>query len=139
MSSRSKARKRAVDALYAAEMRDEMATDLLTATQESVADRQNQDEIFDFAMELVSGVLANQIEIDELLSLLAQNWTLDRMPALDRAILRLGIYEIAFGNQVPAEVVISEAVALASELSTDDSPAFVNGILAGVAATRKPI
>ncbi len=139
MSSRSKARKRAVDALYAAELRDEMATDLLTATQESVADRQNQDEIFDFAMELVSGVLANQIEIDELLSSLAQNWTLDRMPALDRAILRLGIYEIAFGNQVPAEVVISEAVALASELSTDDSPAFVNGILAGVAATRKPI
>ena len=139
MSSRSKARKRAVDALYAAEMRDEMATDLLTATQESVADRQNQDEIFDFAMELVSGVLANQIEIDELLSSLAQNWTLDRMPALDRAILRLGIYEIAFGNQMPAEVVISEALALASELSTDDSPAFVNGILAGVAATRKPI
>ena len=139
MSSRSKARKRAVDALYAADMRDEMATDLLTETQESVADRQNQDEIFDFAMELVSGVLANQIEIDELLSSLAQNWTLDRMPALDRAILRLGIYEIAFGNQVPAEVVISEAVALASELSTDDSPAFVNGILAGVAATRKPI
>jgi len=139
LSSRSKARKRAVDALYAAEMRDEMATDLLTATQESVADRQNQDEIFDFAMALVSGVLANQIEIDELLSSLAQNWTLDRMPALDRAILRLGIYEIAFGNQVPAEVVISEAVALASELSTDDSPAFVNGILAGVAATRKPI
>ena len=139
MSSRSKARKRAVDALYAAEMRDEMATDLLTATQESVADRQNQDEIFDFAMALVSGVLANQIEIDELLSSLAQNWTLDRMPALDRAILRLGIYEIAFGNEVPAEVVISEAVALASELSTDDSPTFVNGILAGVAATRKPI
>ena len=139
MSSRTKARKRAVDALYAAEMRDEMATDLLLATKDSVADRQNQDEIFDFAMELVNGVLANQIEIDELLSSLAQNWTLDRMPAVDRAILRLGIYEIVFGGQVPAEVVISEAVALASELSTDDSPAFINGILAGVAATRKPI
>lgn len=139
MSSRTKARKRAVDALYAAELRDEMATDLLVATQESVSDRQNQDDIFDFAMELVNGVLANQLEIDELLSSLAQNWTLDRMPALDRAILRLGIYEIVFGNQVPAEVVISEAVALASELSTDDSPAFINGILAGVAATRKPI
>jgi N utilization substance protein B len=139
LSSRTKARKRAVDALYAAELRDEMATDLLVATQESVSDRQNQDDIFDFAMELVNGVLANQLEIDELLSSLAQNWTLDRMPALDRAILRLGIYEIVFGNQVPAEVVISEAVALASELSTDDSPAFINGILAGVAATRKPI
>ena len=139
MSSRSKARKRAVDALYAAEMRDEMATELLWATKDSVADRQNQDEIFDFAMELVSGVLANQIEIDELLASLAQNWTLDRMPAVDRAILRLGIYEIAFGQQVPTEVVISEAVALANELSTDDSSAFINGILAGVAATRKPI
>ena len=139
MSSRSKARKRAVDALYAAEMRDEMATELLLATKDSVADRQNQDEIFDFAMELVSGVLSNQIEIDELLASLAQNWTLDRMPAVDRAILRLGIYEIAFGQQVPAEVVISEAVALANELSTDDSSAFINGILAGVAATRKPI
>lgn len=139
MSSRSKARKRAVDALYAAEMRDEMATELLLATKDSVADRQNQDDIFDFAMELVTGVLANQIEIDELLASLAQNWTLDRMPAVDRAILRLGIYEIAFGQQVPAEVVISEAVALANELSTDDSAAFINGILAGVAATRKPI
>lgn len=139
MSSRSKARKRAVDALYAAEMRDEMATELLLATKDSVADRQNQDEIFDFAMELVSGVLSNQIEIDELLASLAQNWTLDRMPAVDRAILRLGIYEIAFGQQTPAEVVISEAVALANELSTDDSSAFINGILAGVAATRKPI
>lgn len=139
MSSRSKARKRAVDALYAAEMRDEMATELLLATKDSVADRQNQGEIFDFAMELVSGVLANQIEIDELLASLAQNWTLDRMPAVDRAILRLGIYEIAFGQQIPAEVVISEAVALANELSTDDSSAFINGILAGVAATRKPI
>ena len=139
MSSRTKARKRAIDALYAAELRDGMATELLEATKELVADRQNQDEIFDFAMELVSGVLSNQIEIDEILSNVAQNWTLDRMPALDRAILRLAIYEISFGTATPAEVVISEAVALATELSTEDSPAFINGVLATVAATRKPI
>ena len=116
-----------------------MATELLEATKEQVSDRQNQDEIFDFAMELVSGVLSNQIEIDEILSNVAQNWTLDRMPALDRAILRLAIYEISFGAATPAEVVISEAVALATELSTEDSPAFINGVLATVAATRKPI
>ena len=116
-----------------------MATELLENTKEQVADRQNQDEIFDFAMELVTGVLANQLEIDEILTGVAQNWTLDRMPAVDRAILRLGIFEIAFGNQTPAEVAISEAVELATELSTDDSPAFVNGVLATVAATRKPI
>lgn len=139
MSSRSKARKRAVDALYAAELRDGMATELLEATKDQVADRQNQDEIFDFAMELVIGVMTNQIEIDEILANVAQNWTLDRMPALDRAILRIGIFEIAFGTNTPAEVAISEAVELATELSTEDSPAFINGVLATVAATRKPI
>lgn len=138
MSARSKARKRAVDALYAGELRDVMATDLLDATKEQVADRQNQEEIFDFATELVNGVLANQLEIDEILSGVAQNWTLDRMPALDKAILRVGIFEIAFGG-TPVEVAISEAVDLAQELSTEDSAAFVNGVLATVSATRKPI
>jgi len=138
LSARSKARKRAVDALYAAELRDGMATELLAETKTQVEDRQNQQEIFDFALDLVTGVLANQLEIDETITSMAQNWSLDRMPAVDRAILRLGIYEIAFANLEPA-VAISEAVALANELSTDDSGTFVNGILAAVAATRKPI
>jgi N utilization substance protein B len=138
LSARSKARKRAVDALYAAELRDGMATEQLAETKTQVEDRQNQQEIFDFALELVTGVLANQLEIDEIITSMAQNWSLDRMPAVDRAILRLGIYEIAFANLEPA-VAISEAVALANELSTDDSGTFVNGILAAVAATRKPI
>jgi len=138
LSSRTKARKRAVDALYAAELRDVMATDLLEVTRDQVADRQNQDEIFDFATQLVTGVLANQIEIDEILAGVAQNWTLDRMPALDKAILRVGIYEIAY-SATPSEVAISEAVDLAQELSTEDSPAFINGVLATVSATRKPI
>ena len=138
MSSRTKARKRAVDALYAAELRDVMATDLLEVTRDQVADRQNQDEIFDFATQLVTGVLANQLEIDEILAGVVQNWTLDRMPALDKAILRVGIYEIAYSD-TPSEVAISEAVDLAQELSTEDSPAFINGVLATVSATRKPI
>jgi N utilization substance protein B len=116
-----------------------MATDLLEATQELVADRQNQDEIFAFANRLVAGVLTHQLEIDEILDGVSQNWALDRMPAVDRAILRLGIFELAFDSETPAEVVISEAVELATELSTEDSAAFVNGVLAGVAATRKPI
>lgn len=138
MSSRTKARKRAVDALYAAELRDVMATELLEATRDQVADRQNQDEIFEFANTLVIGVLANQIEIDEILAGVAQNWTLDRMPAVDKAILRVGIFEIAYSD-TPSQVAISEAVDLAQELSTEDSPAFINGVLATVAATRKPI
>jgi len=115
-----------------------MATELLSETKSQVEDRQNQDTIFDFALELVTGVLSHQIEIDETISAMAQNWSLDRMPAVDRAILRLGIYEITYAGTEPA-IAISEAVALASELSTDDSGTFVNGILAAVASTRKPI
>ncbi|NBQ93108.1 MAG: transcription antitermination factor NusB [Micrococcales bacterium] len=139
MSSRTKSRKRAVDALYAGQLRDVMATDLLDETKDSVADRENQEEIFSFAKQLVEGVLLNQAEIDELISSLAQNWTLDRMPAVDLAILRLACFEMAFSSETPAEVVISEAVSLAKEISTDESPTFINGILAAVAATRKPI
>ena len=138
MSARTKARKRAVDALYAAELRDGMATELLEETKQQVEDRQNQDEIFSFASELVIGVLSNQLEIDETISSMAQNWTLDRMPAVDRAILRLAVYEINFAELEPA-IAISEAVSLANELSTDESGAFVNGVLSAVVATRKPI
>ncbi len=138
MSARSKARKRAVDALYAAELRDGMATELLEETKQQVEDRQNQDEIFGFANELVIGVLSNQLEIDETISAMAQNWTLDRMPAVDRAILRLAVYEINFADLEPA-IAISEAVSLANELSTDESGAFVNGVLSALVATRKPI
>lgn len=138
MSARTKARKRAVDALYAAELRDGMATELLEETKQQVGDRQNQDEIFSFANELVTGVLSNQLEIDETISSMAQNWSLDRMPAVDRAILRLAVYEINFADLEPA-IAISEAVSLANELSTDESGAFVNGVLSAVVATRKPI
>jgi N utilization substance protein B len=138
LSARTKARKRAVDALYAAELRDGMATELLEETKQQVEDRQNQDEIFSFANELVIGVLSNQLEIDETISSMAQNWSLDRMPAVDRAILRLAVYEINFAELEPA-IAISEAVSLANELSTDESGAFVNGVLSAVVATRKPI
>lgn len=138
MSARSKARKRAVDALYAAELRDGIATELLEETKQQVEDRQNQDEIFSFANELVIGVLSNQLEIDETISAMAQNWSLDRMPAVDRAILRLAVYEINFADLEPG-IAISEAVSLANELSTDESGSFVNGVLSAVVATRKPI
>lgn len=81
-------------------------------------------------MQLVEGVQSSRERIDEALSTYAQGWTLDRMPAVDRAILRLGTWELVHNAEVPDDVVISEAVALATELSTDDSPKFVNGLLA---------
>jgi N utilization substance protein B len=139
VSARKKGRKRAIDALYAGELRGEDALALLAQTRHSVENHQNQDEIFEFADHLVQGVLTHKNEIDQILSNLSQNWDLERMPAVDRAILRLATFELAFDTQSPAAVVIAEAVDLSKELSTSDSPGFVNGILASVVATRKPI
>jgi N utilization substance protein B len=136
VSARTKARKRAVDALYAAELRDGLATELLDQTRLSVADRQNQDEIFDYASLLVTGVVMHQIEIDELIAAFSQNWPIDRMPVIDRNILRVATFEICYHSDIPIPVAISEAASLATELSTDNSAGFIKGILASIAATR---
>ena len=133
MSARTKARKRALDALYASDVRGDDPIELLRATEVEVADRQNQQAIFDYAETLIGGYQANATQIDSELQLLADNWSIERMPAIDRAILRLGCWEILFNNEVPNEVAIAEAVALASEYSTDDSPKFINGVLARLA------
>lgn len=133
MSSRSKSRKRALDALYASELRGGKSLELLQETASGVADRQNQQAIFDYAESIVTGFIANQEIIDNELRQLADGWTLERMPSIDRAILRLGAWEILYNSEVPNEVAIAEAVALASEYSTDDSPKFINGVLARLA------
>lgn len=133
MSARTKARKRALDALYASSVRGGDALHLLSETQVEVADRQNQEAIFDYAEMLLTGYLENAEEIDTALRMLADNWSLERMPNIDRAILRLAAWEILHNAEVPSEVAISEAVALASEFSTDDSPKFINGVLARLA------
>lgn len=133
MSSRSKARKRALDALYAAGVRQDDALLLLRETSVEVEDRQNQDAIFDYAEMLLTGYIANSYQIDNELALIADGWALERMPNVDRAILRLAAWEILHNTEVPNEVAISEAVAMASEYSTDESPKFINGVLAALA------
>ena len=133
MSSRSKSRKRALDALYASEIRGGEPLALLQETAGSVSDRQNQEAIFDYAESMITGFDANKLLIDNDLRQLADGWALERMPSIDRAILRLGAWEILYNPDVPNEVAIAEAVALASEYSTDDSPKFVNGVLAKLA------
>ena len=125
MGARSKARKRALDVLYEAGQRD---ADVLGTLKERLA--QSDPPVPDYAVELVEGVVANQVRIDELLSTYAEEWTLDRMPPVDLAILRLGTYELLWRDDVPDAVAVSEAVELATSLSTDASPAFVNGLLA---------
>jgi N utilization substance protein B len=136
LSARSKARKRAIDAIYAADLRKVSPTVLLDEVATLVADRQNQDEIFGYARTIVDGVVAHHGEIDDLLETYSQGWSIDRMPHVDRAILRVGVWEILFNDDVPDPVAIAEAVAAAKELSTDDSGAFINGLLGRISATR---
>ena len=127
MGARTKARKRALDVLFEA---DQRGADVL----ETLADRVAVGEppVPDYAIALVEGVVAQRERIDELLTTYSQGWSLDRMPAVDRAVLRLGTYELIWRDDVPDAVVISEAVGLARQLSTDESPAFVNGVLGGI-------
>lgn len=138
VSSRSKARKRAVDAIFAADLRKESPEALLEQTRIQVADRQNQDEIFGYAKEIVIGVVENYDEIDELLDTYSEGWPIERMPNVDRAILRVGIWEILYSG-APSAVVVNEAVEIAKEYSTEESGGFINGLLSRVAGTRKAL
>ncbi|CAB4849782.1 MAG: transcription antitermination factor NusB [Actinobacteria bacterium] len=124
MTARGKARKRALDILYEADMRGISAVEILDAKAESTEPVSNP-----YTTEIVWGVIEHADRIDDLLSTYAQGWTLDRMPAIDRNLLRIGTFELLWADDVPDAVVISEAVTLAKSLSTDDSPTFINGLL----------
>ncbi|WP_242902024.1 transcription antitermination factor NusB [Actinomadura terrae] len=126
MSARTKARKLALDILFAAELREERPTAVLEARG-----RPNQDELAEYphAVRIIEGVQENGERIDELIATYATGWTLERMPVVDRNILRMGAYELLWVDDVPDGVAVSEAVGLATELSTDESPRFVNGLL----------
>jgi len=134
VAARSKARKRAVDVLYESEIR---ATEPVRTLAERVA--LADPPVSDYTVELVEGVQEHLARIDDLLGRYAEGWTLQRMPDVDRAVLRLGIYELLWRADVPQAVAIDEAVELAKALSTDDSPRFVNGILARVLRERPPV
>jgi N utilization substance protein B len=127
MSARTKARKRAIDVLFEAEQRNLPPVQVLA---ERIA--QADPPVPEYSVTLVEGVAAHRERIDEVLSTYSQGWALDRMPAVDRAILRVGAYEVLFCDDVPDAVAVNEAVDLARSLSTDDSPAFVNGLLGRV-------
>jgi len=126
--ARSKARKRALDLLFEAELRGEPVIALME--ERSALGIDGGPPVPEYAAELVRSVQAHRERIDELLASYAEGWTLDRMPAVDRNILRIGAYELLWADDVPDGVAISEAVQLARELSTDASPSFVNGLLA---------
>jgi transcription antitermination protein NusB len=131
MPARSKARKRALDVLYAAEMRGQ---DPVAALEAAVADGEGPTN--PYTETLVRGVTEHRERIDELIGQYAQGWTLDRMPAVDRNALRIGAFELLYTDEVPDAVAVSEAVALVRNLSTDESPAFVNGVLGSMLRDR---
>lgn len=134
MSARGKARKRALDLLYASELRGE---DAVMALDRAIGEGEGPTN--DYTSELVRGVVEHRSRIDGLLRDYSQGWTLERMPAVDRNVLRLGVWELLYADDVPDAVAISEAMNLVRDLSTDESPAFVNGVLGGILRDREAL
>jgi N utilization substance protein B len=137
VSARSKARKRALDMLYIADVRQVPLADVLAEEARRAAAQPQRSSSWPYAEQIVQGVEATQAEIDALIEQHALGWTLSRMPVVDRAILRLATWELRENSDVPTAVVIAEAMELASVLSTDDSAPFVNGVLGAIAADQR--
>ena len=132
MAARSKARKRALDILFASELRSE---DPVVALERAI--EAGEGPTNDYTTTLVRGVVEHRQRIDEVLTTYSKGWTLSRMPAVDRNVLRIGVYELLWGDDdVPHTVAVSEALHLVQDLSTDDSPAFVNGLLGSIQRDR---
>ncbi|WP_326691972.1 MULTISPECIES: transcription antitermination factor NusB [unclassified Streptomyces] len=129
MAARNKARKRAFQILFEADQRDAEVQTVLADWLRLARTDSRQPPVTEYTMQLAEGYADNAARIDELLSTYAVGWTLDRMPDVDRSILRLGVYELLWVDDVPDAVVIDEAIQLAKEFSTDESPGFINGLL----------
>jgi N utilization substance protein B len=129
VSARTKARKRALDLLYGADVRQISLNSAIAMESERAQAQPDRQASWRYALEIVTGITEHGDEIDELIETYSQGWPIDRMPVLDRALVRIGIWEIMFNDAVPDSVAISEAVKLAGELSTEDSSGFVNGLL----------
>jgi N utilization substance protein B len=131
MSARTKARKRALDVLFASELRSENPVEAL---ERAIAEGEGPTN--QYTATLVRGVAEHQARIDELLASYSEGWSLSRMPAVDRNVLRLGVFEILYADDVPDAVAVTEAMTLVRELSTDESPAFVNGVLGNIVRNK---
>ena len=138
MSARSKARKQALDLLYEADIRGTSAADLLEL-RDTTEDGPDARPIRDFTKELIAGVAENKRKIDELITTYAQGWDMDRLPAVDRNILRLGIFEIVWNADLDDGIAIDEALTLAKELSTYESAGYIHGVLGRISSIKESI
>jgi transcription antitermination protein NusB len=134
MSARTKARKRALDVLFESEVR---GLPLDGTLQERVD--ANEPPVNTYTVELVRGVVEHREKIDGLLTSYSEGWSLERMPSVDRNVLRVAVYEVLFVADVPDAVAVSEAVNLVRDLSTDESPGFVNGVLASIVRDKSSL
>ncbi|MGB5952733.1 MAG: transcription antitermination factor NusB [Ornithinimicrobium sp.] len=133
MGARTKARKRALEVLFEAEQRGVNIGDLL---EQRIAAPTTQHPLPDYTVTMVRGVLEHWAQIDEVLRTYSHGWAVERMPSVDRAMLRLGAWEVIWNDDVPDEVAIAEAVDLVQGMSTDESPVFVNGMLARISKVK---
>ena len=122
-----------MDLLFQADLTERPVVEVLEEERQRALHEPDRESSWRYAQEIVNGVLDHAPSIDDAISSRAHDWTLDRMPRLDRAILRIGVWEIRYNDEVPAAVAINEAVELAKQYSTDDSARFVNGVLARIA------
>ena len=136
MSARTKARKRALDILFQADVRGEEIPVMLAVEAKRAATEPAREASWLYARDIVDGIIDNADAIDEQITLAAKDWSMARMPTVDRALLRIGVWEILYNEQVPTAVAIDEAVELAKEFSTDESASFVHGVLARVARSN---
>jgi len=133
VGARTKARKRALDILFSSDVRGDAIGVTLAAEAKRAASEPAREASWLYAREIADGIVDHQDEIDEQITTHSRDWKLERMPAVDRALLRIAVWEILYNDEVPTAVAIDEAVELAKEFSTDDSGAFVHGVLARVA------
>lgn len=138
MSARSKARKQALDLLYEADIRGGSALEILQS-REIVEEGPDARPIREFTRNLITGISENSRKIDELITTYAQGWDMDRLPAVDRNILRLGIYEIVWSTDLADGIAIDEALTLAKELSTDESAGYIHGVLGKISLIKESI
>jgi len=138
VSARSKARKQSLDLLYECDIRGTNALEMLNL-RDVIEEGPDARPIREYTKFLISGIDANRRKIDELISTYAKGWDMDRMPAVDRNILRLGIYEILWSQEVPEGVAIAEAIELAKTLSTEDSAAYIHGVLSRISSLKKSL
>jgi len=136
VGARTKSRKRALDILYGADVREESINTALSTEQARNDADPKRASSWGYARDIVTGITEHGDEIDELIETYSQDWTIARMPAIDRALLRIGLWEILYNDEVPDGVAISEAVESARIHSTEDSAGFVNGLLGRIAASR---